>query len=73
VNNGVLSSFVLAGRLHVLDRTAGGVRQTARKAAHQWPKEKQKTIDGVQEKSRFLRHVERLGGVLIYQAVEIGG
>jgi sulfopyruvate decarboxylase subunit beta len=49
------------------------VAKTAAKAAHQWPKEKQKTTDGVEEKYRFLRYVERLEGVRIHHVVEIGG
>jgi sulfopyruvate decarboxylase subunit beta len=49
------------------------VAKTAAKAVHQWPKEKQKTTDGVEEKYRFLRYVERLEGVRIHHVVEIGG
>jgi sulfopyruvate decarboxylase subunit beta len=49
------------------------VAKTAAKAEHQWPKEKQKTTDGVEEKYRFLRYVERLEGVRIHHVVEIGG
>jgi sulfopyruvate decarboxylase subunit beta len=49
------------------------VAKIAAKAAHQWPKDKQKTTDGVEEKYRFLRHVERLEGVRIHHVVEIGG
>jgi thiamine pyrophosphate-dependent acetolactate synthase large subunit-like protein len=49
------------------------VAKTEPKAAHQWPKDKQKTTDGVEEKYRFLRHVERLEGVRIHHVVEIGG
>ncbi|MDB5519191.1 MAG: thiamine pyrophosphate-binding protein [Tardiphaga sp.] len=49
------------------------VAKTEPKAAHQWPNDKQKTTDGVEEKYRFLRHVERLEGVRIHHVVEIGG
>jgi hypothetical protein len=49
------------------------VAKTTPKAAHQWPKDRQKTTDGIEEKYRFLRHVERLEGVRIHHVVEIGG
>jgi thiamine pyrophosphate-dependent acetolactate synthase large subunit-like protein len=49
------------------------VAKIAAKAEHQWPKDKQKTTDGVEEKYRFLRHIERLEGVRIHHVVEIGG
>jgi thiamine pyrophosphate-dependent acetolactate synthase large subunit-like protein len=49
------------------------VAKTERKAAHTWPPEKQKHTDGVEEKYRFLRYVERLEGIRIHLVVELGG
>jgi thiamine pyrophosphate-dependent acetolactate synthase large subunit-like protein len=49
------------------------VAKTAKAATHKWPKEKQKHTDGVEEKYRFLRYVERLEKIRIHHVVEIGG
>jgi hypothetical protein len=49
------------------------VAKTARAAAHRWPPDKQKFTDGVEEKYRFLRYVERLEGIRIHLVVELGG
>jgi sulfopyruvate decarboxylase subunit beta len=69
-----VDSFASAAERLLNDNEYGYlVAKTAPKAAHQWPKEKQKTTDGVEEKYRFLRHVERLEGVRIHHVVEIGG
>lgn len=49
------------------------VAKTDRAAVHRWPPEKQKTTDGIEEKYRFLRHVERLEDIKIHHVVEVGG
>ena len=49
------------------------VAKTAQAAVHRWPPEKQKTTDGIEEKYRFLRYVERLEGIRIHHVVELGG
>ncbi len=49
------------------------VAKTAHAAVHRWPAEKQKFTDGVEEKYRFLRYVERLEGIRIHLVVELGG
>jgi sulfopyruvate decarboxylase subunit beta len=33
---------------------------------HKWPPEKQKTTDGIEDKYRFIRHIERLEGIRIH-------
>lgn len=49
------------------------VAKTAKAATHRWTKEQQKHTDGVEEKYRFLRYVERLEKIRIHHVVEIGG
>jgi sulfopyruvate decarboxylase subunit beta len=49
------------------------VAKTERAAVHRWPREKQKTTDGIEEKYRFLRYIERLEGIRIHHVVELGG
>jgi len=49
------------------------VAKTEPAAVHRWPPDKQKYTDGVEEKYRFLRYIERLEGIKIHLVVERGG
>jgi sulfopyruvate decarboxylase subunit beta len=49
------------------------VAKTAKAAVHRWPKEKQKHTDGIEEKYRFLRYVEKLEKIRIHHVTEVGG
>ena len=79
---GCLDCFTLTD-LEVFTRTAKQVltdfefgllvAKTAQAAVHRWPPEKQKTTDGIEEKYRFLRYVERLEEIKIHHVVELGG
>jgi sulfopyruvate decarboxylase subunit beta len=74
VTAGDVESFSRAAERLLGDNEYGYlVAKTEPMAAHQWTKENQKHTDGVEEKYRFLRHVERLEGVRIHHVVEIGG
>jgi uncharacterized protein (DUF2342 family) len=69
-----VDAFTLAARKVLTDNEFGLiVAKTAQAAVHRWPAEKQKFTDGVEEKYRFLRYVERLEGIRIHLVVELGG
>jgi sulfopyruvate decarboxylase subunit beta len=71
---GVVDAFRQAAEKALTDGEFGFiVAKTERAATHRWPPEKQKTTDGVEEKYRFLRYVERLEGIKIHLVVERGG
>jgi sulfopyruvate decarboxylase subunit beta len=69
-----LEAFSLAAHEVLNDNEFGLiVAKTQQRAAHSWPPEKQKYTDGVEEKYRFLRYVERLEAIRIHLVVELGG
>ena len=69
-----IDSFTGAAEVALNDGAFGFiVARTERAAAHTWPKDKQKFTDGIEEKYRFLRYVEKLEGIRNQLVVELGG